>query len=472
MGKYTKRTIKKTVVVCWCLVSGFFAANCFAQELTKGQVIDHVACLSDSSQSYALYLPSSYSTDKKWPILYGFDPGGRGNQPVELYREAAEKYGWIVVGSNNSRNGPGIPLNTILQVLWNDTQARFAIDERRVYATGMSGGARVASSFAIALNERMAGVIACAAGFPSSKAPSKETRFAFLGIAGIEDFNFSELYQLDEAFEKLKLPHQLLTFEGGHGWPPKPILNEAVEWMELQAINSGLRVKDEKLIDDLYAQWSQHAREAEAAGKRYEVTLRYRMIAECFKGLRNIDEVSSYYQKLKDSKETKDATNQIRNQQKQQELRSRDLAMIFQALNSDENKNQAILDARNLIARLRRDADGQNSSSDRIVAKRVLDQFFVSASEEATRELFSKRFDKAAEYLSIASQIRPTNPQIFYRLAAAYAQSGMKKQAFEALRKALANGFSDLSRLDQAPEFESLRQEKEFIEILSQLKNK
>src|SRR5215469_5372871 len=64
----------------------------------RGTVMDHVTCLSDSSQSYALYLPSSYSPERRWPIIYAFDPFARGKVPVELYKEAAEKYGYIIVG--------------------------------------------------------------------------------------------------------------------------------------------------------------------------------------------------------------------------------------------------------------------------------------------------------------------------------------------------------------------------------------
>jgi len=65
-------------------------------------------------------LRSSYTPQRNWPILYGFDPGGRGKQPVELFKDAAEKYGWIVVGSYNSRNGPSVPLNDIIVALWRD----------------------------------------------------------------------------------------------------------------------------------------------------------------------------------------------------------------------------------------------------------------------------------------------------------------------------------------------------------------
>ena len=60
--------------------------------------------------------------------------------PVELFKEPAEKLGYIVVGSNNSRNGPWGPIQEAIQALWDDTHARFALDPRRFYTTGMSGG--------------------------------------------------------------------------------------------------------------------------------------------------------------------------------------------------------------------------------------------------------------------------------------------------------------------------------------------
>ena len=77
--------------------------------LAKGVVIPRVACIDHPEQSYALYLPSNYSPESKWPIVYIFDPGARGNMPVMLAKEAAEKFGYILMGSNNSRNGEPKP---------------------------------------------------------------------------------------------------------------------------------------------------------------------------------------------------------------------------------------------------------------------------------------------------------------------------------------------------------------------------
>src|SRR5205085_11317514 len=105
-----------------------------AEELPKGVVVEKVASRDDAGQTYALYLPSGYTPKKSWPIIYAFDPGARGKIPVGLFREAAERDGYIVVGSHNSRNGPHVPLQQILTSLWDDTHARFNVDARRAYA--------------------------------------------------------------------------------------------------------------------------------------------------------------------------------------------------------------------------------------------------------------------------------------------------------------------------------------------------
>ncbi|MCI0656054.1 MAG: hypothetical protein L0170_03170, partial [Acidobacteria bacterium] len=46
--------------------------------LAPGTLHDRIATAEDPSHSYALYLPSDYSPDRRWPVLYAFDPAARG----------------------------------------------------------------------------------------------------------------------------------------------------------------------------------------------------------------------------------------------------------------------------------------------------------------------------------------------------------------------------------------------------------
>ncbi len=63
-----------------------------AQELQRGVIIDEVNCANDQAQTYALYLPSTYSAERTWPLLIAFHPAARGRAMVEKYQAAAEQY--------------------------------------------------------------------------------------------------------------------------------------------------------------------------------------------------------------------------------------------------------------------------------------------------------------------------------------------------------------------------------------------
>src|SRR4029077_2132851 len=97
------------------------------REFSVGTVLPKVVTIAKPDQSYALYLPTSYSTRKRFPIIYAFDPGARGKTPVELMKDAAERYGYIVVGSNNSRNGSWKIEAEAAQAILKDTENRFPI---------------------------------------------------------------------------------------------------------------------------------------------------------------------------------------------------------------------------------------------------------------------------------------------------------------------------------------------------------
>jgi len=48
--------------------------------------------MGDATQTYALYVPSGYSSARRWSVLLAFDPAARGRVMVEKYRAAAEQY--------------------------------------------------------------------------------------------------------------------------------------------------------------------------------------------------------------------------------------------------------------------------------------------------------------------------------------------------------------------------------------------
>jgi len=470
-----------------------------AQGIPKGVLVKSVACAADPKQSYALYLPSGYTEDKKWPILYCFDPSAIGSAPVENFKDSAEEYGYIVAGSNNSHNGPGSVARDAVVAMWDDTHLRSKIDDTRVYAAGFSGGARVAIGFGYAFEGKVAGVIACGAGFPQHLTPSRSTPFAVFATVGLEDFNYAELVRLRKALDEAGIPSRLRRFDGQHQWAPKEVCTESIEWMQIQAMKSGKLEKNGALVDKLFAKASAAAQGYESSSKPYEAFVGYYELVEEFKGLRDVTEYEKKAANLAGSGEVKQALRQEKEQVDKQATKERELltlkaralassgareggepgrepqrpdAGVGPAGESGEDRSLALTDLKRAIAGLRKKAAEETATSDRLVSRRVLNGFLVGCYETAAGLARSKKYQQATANLEIAAEIRPESATIQYKLACAYSVTRQKSKALDALRKAIQNGFTDLETLESDPELEGIRSDPAFLRILDSVKTK
>ena len=371
------------LVLCGCARSDSAQA-----ELPRGIVIDRVECASDATQTYALYLPSGYSPERRWSVLLAFDPAARGPVMVEKYRVAAEQYGVIVAASNNSRNGPVAVSTAAAQSMSADVSRRFSIDPERVYLTGLSGGARVAMGIALSRNH-IAGVIASSAGFPDSQ-PRGRVDFAVFGTAGTEDFNYVEMRILDR---KLSSPHFLAVFRGGHALPPDEVAVDAVEWMELQAMQSGRRSRDEGLTERILGK--RRARIA-ASTSLADTVYQLRAIVSDFSGLTDVSADAKRLEELLRQRDVKDA---LARDQKADDIEAHALREIFELeaqLGDESRRGAALLTLRDRLSKLSRRAGEEADTPDRSQALRVLRAITFGASERV----------QDREYLELIDQYR------------------------------------------------------------------
>ncbi len=269
-------------IALWLLASTLFAQTPPAQ-LQTGVILPHQTCAATPDESYALYLPSRYSPDKRWPIVYVFDPNGWGDVPVKAMKDAAERYGYIVVGSNNSKNGSWKIEGDAAKAMWDDTHARLAIDDHRVYFAGFSGGARVSAVLAQRC-KCAAGVLLDGAGFGTTP-PSRDNSFAVFSAVGIYDFNYPELSELDDKLEQAGFPHALRHFDGSHQWPPASVNDEAFAWFQLIAMKQNRAARDQAFITQQKNEAIARAKALEQSGQMYEAWREYRQAAATFDGL-------------------------------------------------------------------------------------------------------------------------------------------------------------------------------------------
>jgi hypothetical protein len=228
----------------------------------------------------------------------------------------------------------------------------------------MSGGARVAMQLALA-NETIAGVIASSAGYPDSQ-PRARVGFAVFATAGSDDFNYIEMRLLDR---KLKTPHRLVIFSGGHTLPPDSVAMEAIEWMELQAMQSGRRQRDDALIDRLL----EKRRSAIAAAQAPAETVHALEAAVAdFTGLRDVSVES---RRLKELSQQADVKKALARELKADDAELQVLSEIFgleAGLGDPDRHGETMMVLRDRLSRLAKKAAAQEDSPERSQARRVL----------------------------------------------------------------------------------------------------
>jgi dienelactone hydrolase len=478
IGRMRRASLGAGVLFIFLLAS---ANGAKADEIAPGKIAPKVVCEADATQTYALYLPTAYSPKEHWPILYAFDPAARGALPVERFRDAAERYGYIVAGSNNSKNGPWGPSATAITAMMNDAASRFSIDFKRVYLTGFSGGARVACHLGIAFNGQIAGVIACGAGFGSEVRLSASIPFVFFGTAGVDDFNYSEMKRLDRSLHDFGIPVRIETFEGGHAWAPSALCMRAIEWMNVQAMKSGRIEKSAKLLDDLLAAQSEQARDYESASRLYEAYLAYSGAADEFRGLKDVTKLEEKAKELRNTAEVKRAFKKELEAEEEQARRSKELYALRAKLaqtprssstDESEDREALVVDLKRALVDLKKRAEAKESTADRAMARRVLNSFLVSSFEASRSLIDNKQYDRAEAALAIDAEVMPDNSGVLYTLASVYSLKGDKKKSIETLKKAVENGFSNAKELESDSAFDSVRTDSAFTSIIETLKKK
>jgi len=276
-----------------------------SQPPARGVLVEHVSCPNDPSQTYTLYLPSTYQTTRNWPLLLVFDPGGRAARAAEVFREAAERFGWIIAASENSRNGPWEPTLRAVNAMWPALLGGYAVDEHRIYTAGHSGGATVAWLIAQRTGQ-VAGVIASGQPNPESLF-DKGKRFAWFGSAGHSDFNFLQVKSIDAQLAESKSTHRVDFFDGGHQWPPTELTFRALGWMEVVAMKERRRARDLDLAGKVFADDVARARGLEERGLLTEAVRSYGTIVSTYSGLLDVADAERRLRALEADGRLKDA---------------------------------------------------------------------------------------------------------------------------------------------------------------------
>lgn len=244
--------MKKTFLNLFIFLISICSYSQEKQLLPKGVIVDSVKIANTDNESYAVYLPKQYKREVPSAIVFIFDPEGRGKIGIEPFVLAAETYKYILVCSNNSKNGPTDVNLEIANRLFESVSTEYNLNPSELYISGFSGGARLASSIAVN-SVAFQGVIACGASFYAvDKFALQDASFSYVGMVGDTDMNYQEMIRNEEWLNKMMVKNTLFVSHQGHTWPSQKEMLRAFDWLQIQAFKNSIRKSNETTIKKIY----------------------------------------------------------------------------------------------------------------------------------------------------------------------------------------------------------------------------
>ncbi|MBI3501680.1 MAG: hypothetical protein HY063_07785 [Bacteroidetes bacterium] len=430
--------------------------------LPGGIIIHTIKCKADSSIKYALYLPKKYPVNEKLPVIFFFDSHGSGELPLNKYKELAEKYGYILAGSNNSKNGMRWEDNEPqIKIFMNDVKEKINVDAKRIYACGFSGGSRVASSVAI-FDGGISGVIGMGAGFPSLSEPIKN-KFDYIGFAGNEDFNMNEMISLAASMDNSSIRHHLIIFNGKHEWAPAEEVENAFLWCEMNAMKDGLISRKDSLVNNFIKRNESKIDSLEKRKNIYDEFILTKRMANFLDGLTDISSCKKKANDLKNSEEMKKIL------QKKEKL-SKEEMMAQQAYRNNfllKNLEWWTKEINSLNQKLKIKNDLESAAMN----KRLLSYLSLLAYMNCSNALQQRQLDLLETYLKIYEMAEPKNSEHQYMFAELYAMKNNNDKTISYLQNAVILGFNDSARMQSDTLFSSVKNSEAFSKIIEEIKN-
>ena len=299
------------------------------------------------TQSYAFYLPRELlARARNWPLILAFDPGGRGRTPVERYQAAAEQYGYIVAGSNNSRNGCDRSSGRIIAALSADVLHALR-DRPAAHLRRRDVRRRARRAVGRARIERRRRRRSRRAPAIRTRSRARQCRSRYSRRPAREDFNHLEMRQLDEA---LTTPHRLVVSSRAvtrgcrASWRPKPSSGWSCERFRTASCRSDP-------VEDRRALRATSGRGGRRALRRRTRILAARWMVDDFTGLKDVSKYAARAAALERSREVRDALKSDRDEDAREERTFNDVVAVERRLGSDEERTATLMQLRQLWRR-------------------------------------------------------------------------------------------------------------------------
>lgn len=433
----------------------------------KGKIINSIA-VQNSSETYALYVPNSFDETQLSAVVFIFDPSGNGANGMQSFIASAEKFNYILVASNNTKNGVAYETNfEITNRLFATVFSTFKIDEKQIYAAGFSGGSRLATAIA-ALTEKIQGVIACGAGLAINKSftPSKEL-FSFVGLVGDEDMNYQEMFNTKALLDKFEVANELFVYNDTHKWPPSKQMERAFGWLELQAYQKKIRNVDLQFVQSYFE--SQYTiADSLAIHNKFRAVREYESIVANFTPYFDLKATQQKATAIKISPKYKDQVAERAVNTKEENTLYEKFSKVYSndilAAKSDDDFKWWRKELKRLNVAIENHATTERGK----MLKRLKYSVFAGAYESSIGYVYAKKYKHALYCDQLLVHFNPTQAYWYYRVAQSYARNDDFKHTIRNLKKAKELGLQRFQAIQQLPLFSKFKQKKKFQKLFGE----
>lgn len=406
--------------------------------INPGQIMDSVKSSAFPDQYYALLLPSDYSNNQKYPLLFFFEPAARATLPLKEYIAVVDSYKIILACSYNSRNGSfDVSVNAANAVI-EDVSNKYNIDTDNIILSGFSGGARAAYYYSVTTGKNY-GVIGCGAGLPALLKNPIPPKFPYSILMGDSDFNFNESLVVKEAFQEKHSDIYYINFKGYHSWPPVQDFKRALSFHLIWNNNLDSLALESFIYDEI------------DIGIRHKESLNLLNYLWCLENLQLIDNVANTSLNIADSllslkknKEYRKQVRQLNNIKKLEDSLSYSISVAVLGIEKTAYNNNADYKPmywwRNKIDYFRKLASHSNRFKQSL-GERLLGQISIRLWERNRKMVNLGLFDQALEMAEILIYLNPNIGSYYALKAEAMVGKNDKQSAMDVYSKALKKGF-------------------------------
>ena len=223
--------IKKPGVIFCCALA--VCSFCMSSVAGESRSIEESA--------YSMYVPSGIDASRRYPLVIVFSPSGDSRGMIEVWKNTAEQYKWIVLASKEVRDGKEV--EPILRTLVDDVQKvclQLPVDKSKIVASGFSGGGMCSHIFSFLYPDIISAVIINTGMIQEAYIQRRQYyprgKYAVF-LASPKDFRYEEMKRDDRFLKTLGWKTKWIEFEDGHTIAPEQFYEQAAQWLDQELNN-------------------------------------------------------------------------------------------------------------------------------------------------------------------------------------------------------------------------------------------